>query len=566
MIVELVARPVFAPAAVAVLDLHQPGDRLAELGRGVVESGGIERAQHGPGAVDVVHAPAAIPAAVAELRLAQVVDRLRDGLAFGFAELREHGDAARGDILGRRIEQSAVVGERDVVEIVEFVVGVERAPGAVLALHADDPFARRRDRGAKVALRREPLRAFHRHHHHGGIVGIGIMRIGVLERPAAGLEIGAPRDPVTLHIEDLLGRQPVEALAGRVDSALAADLQQGVAGEPGVPDRRDAGLAVGVMLVHREELLHRLARDRPLRLVLRVAEHVEHHHAVGHGREDRAQTVLAVEAFGDPGLGRLDRTLARALREERLGRVQHRVDTAENPKPHGLLLWRLGRRSDRLRRLEKQLVDRHALGVARLGLERLQHQERHDDGTAPIGDLVEMEREPLRQQHDLDRHDRHGPPRNEAEQRQHQPREHIGRRRAAAEADRLARAHHVRGIDGIADHLEREIGFHARAHVEGAVLEQRPAAVVVVGLDAPQVDRDLALELGGDGLAEIVPQQHVFGWNGGVGLELEHPMPIGTLQREQRVRRGIDAAVERRDGRLFGGHGAHHDMLIRFVA
>ena len=57
------------------------------------------------------------------------------------------------------------------------------------------------------------------------------------------------------------------------------------------------------------------------------------------------------------------------------------------------------------------------------------------------------------------------------------------RRRAQ---DRLARAPHVRRVDGVADHLEREIGLHARAHVEGAVVEQRPAAMRA--LDAAQID------------------------------------------------------------------------------
>ena len=52
-----------------------------------------------------------------------------------------------------------------------------------------------------------------------------------------------------------------------------------------------------------------------------------------------------------------------------------------------------------------------------------------------------------------------------------------------------------------------------------------------VALDAAQIDGDLALELGVDRLAEIVPQQHVFGRNGGVGLELEHPMAVGLLPR-----------------------------------
>ena len=41
-------------------------------------------------------------------------------------------EPAPGEVLGRRIEQGAVVGERDVVQIESVVVGVERRPAAVL--------------------------------------------------------------------------------------------------------------------------------------------------------------------------------------------------------------------------------------------------------------------------------------------------------------------------------------------------------------------------------------------------------------------------------------------------
>ena len=52
-------------------------------------------------------------------------------------------DAAGGDIDRRRVEQGAVVGERDVVQVVGGIVGVECAPAAVGALHALDPLAAR---------------------------------------------------------------------------------------------------------------------------------------------------------------------------------------------------------------------------------------------------------------------------------------------------------------------------------------------------------------------------------------------------------------------------------------
>ena len=135
---------------------------------------------------------------------------------------------------------------------------------------------------------------------------------------------------------------------------------------------------------------------------------------------------------------------------------------------------------------------------------------------------------------------RHGMNPNKSE---HDAREHIRAFGAAARAHRLARAVHVVGSRIVADHLQREIGLHARADVEIAVAKQRPAAMRA--LDAAQIDGDLRFERGIDRLAEIVPQQHIFGRDGGIGLELEHPMPVGPLAREQSIGRRGDGAIER---------------------
>ncbi len=54
---------------------------------------------------------------------------------------------------------------------------------------------------------------------------------------------------------------------------------------------------------------------------------------------------------------------------------------------------------------------------------------------------------------------------------------HVAVDRAAARMHRLARPHHVWSINGVADHLECEIGLHTGAHVEGAVMDQRPTAM-----------------------------------------------------------------------------------------
>ena len=140
-----------------------------------------------------------------------------------------------------------------------------------------------------------------------------------------------------------------------------------------------------------------------------------------------------------------------------------------------------------------------------------------------------MKWKPPRQQHDLDRHHRDGAPGNEPKQRQHDAGEDVDALGAAAGANRFTRAPHVIGVDGITDHLEREVGLDRGADVDVGIAEQRPAAMIA--LDAAQIDRDLGFEHGVDRLPEVMTQQHVFGGNGRVSLELEHPMAVGTLLR-----------------------------------
>jgi len=67
---------------------------------------------------------------------------------------------------------------------------------------------------------------------------------------------------------------------------------------------------------------------------------------------------------------------------------------------------RLVRRTDGFRIFMEQFVDGRAAWIDRLGLERLQNQQRHDHGARPIRYLVDVERKPFWQQHDFHRHDR----------------------------------------------------------------------------------------------------------------------------------------------------------------
>ena len=181
-------------------------------------------------------------------------------------------------------------------------------------------------------------------------------------RPAAGR---APRHPVAFDVEDLLRRQPIETLrtcaTARSPPASSSAWQVSPVSHTGETQGWQGPRARA-----RPGASRSIAGDRALGMVVRVAEHVEHHHAVGHRREDRAEAVLAVEALAHPRHRAIDRAL-RSLSGNRLGGAQHDVDAAEEPEPKRLLLRRLRRRPDRRRRLAKQLVDRDALGIARLG-------------------------------------------------------------------------------------------------------------------------------------------------------------------------------------------------------
>ena len=64
-----------------------------------------------------------------------------------------------------------------------------------------------------------------------------------------------------------------------------------------------------------------------VRVIARIAQRVEHHHRIRHGRENRSEAVLAIEPLGH----KRDRACSIArrrvlLREQRLDQTQERVD------------------------------------------------------------------------------------------------------------------------------------------------------------------------------------------------------------------------------------------------
>ena len=109
-----------------------------------------------------------------------------------------------------------MIGERNIVEVVVAVVGVERAPATVPRLQPDGPFGAARDR-LVVPRPDAATSAVERADDGGGVVKVRVVRVVVLERPAAGAQIGGIVGPVAAD-----GPAPAAGSASRARASAAA--------------------------------------------------------------------------------------------------------------------------------------------------------------------------------------------------------------------------------------------------------------------------------------------------------------------------------------------------------
>src|SRR5262245_40449360 len=111
------------------------------------------------------------------------------------------------------------------------------------------------------ASHRPPRCPIHSHDDDGGIVEIWVMRIGILERPAAWTHARAAGRPVADSIKDLPGLQPFETAPRAFHGSWYADLEKCVRGERRIPHRRHARLAIRLVLLDHQKLVERGARS-----------------------------------------------------------------------------------------------------------------------------------------------------------------------------------------------------------------------------------------------------------------------------------------------------------------
>src|SRR5207247_2520215 len=263
-----------APAPVTVLVTLEPAHRSLDVFVTQVLADRAEPAEDGPGAVDVVPPRGAVPGAVVPLRVTEEVERtLRRLESAPVPKRAEELEAAPGQVLRRRVEQGAVVGERNVVEVEAVVVGIERRPAPVLALHAEEPAEPallRQSHGVPV----EPADLLERHQDHRGVVEVRVEVVVVLERPAAGPDVGPLHLPVTRD-EDLATDEPLDrTLAERTRGEALPDLEAVVHGDEDVlPEELPPAERLGHAREAEARLLPRLGPELVQREVRRQPLH-----------------------------------------------------------------------------------------------------------------------------------------------------------------------------------------------------------------------------------------------------------------------------------------------------
>ncbi len=506
---------------------------------GAGQAGGDEGGHHGPGAVDVVHAPAAEPGPGLLLFGQQPLDAAPGARVVLLAEDGQHLHHVRGDVGGGRVDHLAEVAERQPVGEGAGVVGVEGAPRAVLRPHAHRP-AGGPPHGRLEAVGVGVPDPFEGEDDLGGVVHVGVDVVVELEGPAARGQVGPAHGPVA-GAQDLLVQQPVGGLHQRRVVGGHAGVGEGGHGQAGVPHRGLAGLdhadggAVRAVLVPDGETVQRLQARAQHRVAEVVAEEVEGDDRVHGGGLDAAPAAVVLLTLDDPAGRGVQRGAAQRDEGEAVVGVQRLVQALEEALPAG----GGGERARRVRPagVRVQLVEVEGRGP--YGAQRGDDGERHDGLPGPLAEVVDVEGDPLRQEHELGRELGEVLPPPPAEERQPDPGEDPGGGDAALLADPRGGGGHVGVLGGVAGESEGDVGLDGRGELGGAAVEGGPGAVGAL----PRAD-EAGGGLGGPLVAdaEELAQHQVFGVHGDVGLQVALPPALGVLAGEE-VRGGaLDGA------------------------
>ena len=276
-------------------------------------------------------------------------------------------------------------------------------------MHADEPIQGPIE---TLGVARRIAGQLHRPGDHARVVQVRIKAVRELKGPAAAGQSRATDAPVPGLIAQLLRAQPLERAIRCAQGRDAPDRLHRQARQSRIPDRRHAGLAIGARGVDHQQFLEGSFSRHAARVIARIATQYQHLERINHRREDGTEAILAVQSLEDPGFRAACGERAHGLRDQRLDQVEResihdQKDFGENAGPF--------RRQSKvvsflLRRRREQLGDMNVARIARAWLVRAQDEQWDHDGARPIRDPIDMEWEPSRHQHDLDRYIGHRAP------------------------------------------------------------------------------------------------------------------------------------------------------------
>lgn len=267
------------------------------------------------------------------------------------------------------------------------------------------------------------------------------------------------------------------------------------------------------------------------------------------GRLNAAPAAVVLLAFDDPAGGRVHGDPAQSARGDPVVDVERLVEALEDAVPAGGGGGPAGR--VRVVRIGVQFVQGEGRGTHRPL--RGDDGERHDGLAGPAAEVVDVERDPLGEEHQLGREFRQVVPFPPAEEGQPDPGEDTARRDAALLPDPSCGAGHVRFVRAVPRQTQRHVRLDGGGEVPGAAVEGGPGAVgelFTADEAARRPDRGGILD------SEELPEQEVLGVHGHVGGEVSLPPALLVLSAEEVLHRAFRGPprggqyVVRGDGRF----------------
>ena len=420
-----------------------------------------------------------------------------------------------------------MVSERYVLEHHAVVILVKGSPPAVLALHGENPIDGPLHRFSLIAAVRV-LHVCHSQADHCTVVHIRIELVVKFEIPARRLPFGILNLPVADRAHLLL-QNPVRALYHPRIVRRHPRFAQCKQGISRVPDRRFRGLHPERIFFLDTQLFEFIERADDLRIIQRVAQAAQRDDRIQDRWIDCPQSITHLEARQHPLFRLPESDGAQRANMHALSPVRQPIQSQEKISPRDQPLGPVQMHARLIAPAHKQFLDPHLIWNLLERLLGITHGKRHQNGPRPRGNLVDIEPEPVRKQHDLRGYRRHRVIVILAEEAQVNLGERIYLGDAAQIQNLGARAYQCRMVGFVAAKLEAKISLHRSADIRRACGINAPSAVFVLISQDVVSTFSKALRIS---RSQQRVQQNVIRLKRGIRLELAAPVAFFVLLGE----------------------------------